>query len=130
MLSDLGVVVDAIQETLSVTFAGYGSERRLMVTVQSRQSLTAMGDYSCTTWKTGYSEATVSNASTGSCRSTGICGRPPGTRLTYSLITGALFSTGISTSFTGRALRRRRVARPPMQDQRSVGADTSDIRQT
>src|ERR1035437_7236646 len=42
-----------------------------------------------------------------------MCGRPPGTLLTYCRITGARSSTGISTSLTGRARRRHRAARPP-----------------
>ena len=46
------------------------------------RSLTQMNVYSGTTRKTGYFEAIGSNASTGSCRSTGMCGRPPGTRST------------------------------------------------
>lgn len=76
-------------------------------------SLTQMNVYSGTTRKTGYFEAIVSNASTGSCRSTGICGRPPGTLLTYCLITAARSSAGTSKSLAARARRCRRVAQPP-----------------
>jgi hypothetical protein len=71
------------------------------------------GDDTGTTRRTGRSAAIDSNASTGSCRSTVMCGRPPGTFWTYRLITAARSPTGTGTRRTRRAPRRRRVAAPP-----------------